>query len=87
MFLDSLDGRVARLTNSQSTFGEQYDSLADMISFGAAPAWSSIPGRSPAWANWGWLAAFIYVQPLEVALVDDLDVGVETSQSQGGAAT
>ena len=38
MFLDSLDGRVARLTNSQSTFGEQYDSLADMISFGAAPA-------------------------------------------------
>ena len=38
MVLDSLDGRVARLTNTQSAFGEQMDSLADMVSFGAAPA-------------------------------------------------
>ena len=38
MVLDSLDGRVARMTNTQSAFGEQMDSLADMVSFGAAPA-------------------------------------------------
>ena len=38
MILDSLDGRVARLTNTQSDFGAQYDSLSDMVSFGAAPA-------------------------------------------------
>ena len=39
MVLDSLDGRVARMTNTQSAFGEQMDSLSDMVSFGAAPAW------------------------------------------------
>jgi hypothetical protein len=39
MLMDSLDGRIARMTNTQSAFGEQYDSLADMVSFGAAPAW------------------------------------------------
>ena len=38
MVLDGMDGRVARLTNTQSAFGEQYDSLADMVSFGVAPA-------------------------------------------------
>ena len=38
MILDSLDGRVARLTRTQSAFGAEYDSLADMVSFGAAPA-------------------------------------------------
>ena len=38
MVLDAIDGRVARLTNTQSEFGAQYDSLADMVSFGAAPA-------------------------------------------------
>ena len=38
MVLDSLDGRVARMTNTQSAFGEQMDSLSDMVSFGAAPA-------------------------------------------------
>src|ERR1700741_2196106 len=38
MLLDGIDGRVARLTNTQSEFGAQYDSLSDMVSFGAAPA-------------------------------------------------
>ncbi len=38
MVLDGLDGRVARLTNTESAFGAEYDSMADMISFGAAPA-------------------------------------------------
>ena len=63
--LDGLDGRVARLTNTQSEFGVQYDSLADMVSFGLAPAlvmyeWSLKFMVSVGWAKFGWLAAFIY---------------------------
>jgi CDP-diacylglycerol--serine O-phosphatidyltransferase len=61
MFLDSLDGRVARMTNTQSAFGEQYDSLADVISFGAAPALVAYSWALKGMGNWGWLAAFIYV--------------------------
>ena len=65
MVLDGLDGRVARLTNTQSEFGVQYDSLADMVSFGLAPAlvvyeWSLKFMISVGWAKFGWLAAFIY---------------------------
>ena len=66
--LDGLDGRVARLTNTQSDFGEQYDSLADLISFGLAPAllafnWSlaSLSEISTMTGKLGWLAAFIFV--------------------------
>ena len=66
--LDGLDGRVARLMNPQSDFGEQYDSLADLISFGLAPAllafnWSlaSLSEVSPMTGKLGWLAAFIFV--------------------------
>ena len=61
MLWDTLDGRVARLTNTQSAFGAEYDSLSDLVSFGVAPAllvyeWSlSDLGRI------GWLAAFIYL--------------------------
>lgn len=61
MFLDSLDGRVARLTNTQSPFGEQYDSLADVISFGAAPALVIYSWALSGMGQWGWLAAFVYV--------------------------
>ncbi len=59
--LDGLDGRIARLTNTQSAFGAQFDSLSDMVSFGVAPAlimfsWAFAPlGRV------GWAASFIYV--------------------------
>jgi CDP-diacylglycerol--serine O-phosphatidyltransferase len=66
--LDGLDGRVARLTNTQSDFGEQYDSLADLISFGLAPAllafnWSlaSLSELSIFAGKLGWLAAFVFV--------------------------
>jgi CDP-diacylglycerol--serine O-phosphatidyltransferase len=48
MVLDSLDGRVARMTNTQSAFGEQMDSLADMVSFGAAPALIAYEWARPA---------------------------------------
>jgi CDP-diacylglycerol--serine O-phosphatidyltransferase len=60
MVLDSLDGRVARLTNTQSEFGAQYDSLSDMVSFGAAPALVAYEWGLRALGQWGWLAAFIY---------------------------
>lgn len=61
MVLDSLDGRVARLTNTQSDFGAEYDSLADMVSFGAAPALVIYEWSLRGLGRWGWLAAFVYV--------------------------
>ena len=61
MFLDGLDGRVARLTNTQSAFGEQMDSLSDMVSFGAAPALIAYEWTLRDLGRWGWIAAFVYV--------------------------
>lgn len=61
MVLDGLDGRVARLTNTTSPFGEQYDSLSDMVSFGAAPALVMYEWSLHGLGKWGWLAAFVYV--------------------------
>ncbi|HWP65679.1 MAG TPA: CDP-diacylglycerol--serine O-phosphatidyltransferase [Candidatus Limnocylindria bacterium] len=60
-FCDVLDGRIARLTRTSSSFGVQYDSLADLIAFGVAPgvlvwSWALEP-----WGRWGWLAATVYV--------------------------
>ena len=60
MVLDSLDGRVARMTNTQSEFGAQYDSLSDMISFGAAPALVVFEWSLKGMGKLGWLAAFVY---------------------------
>jgi CDP-diacylglycerol--serine O-phosphatidyltransferase len=67
MLLDGVDGRVARLTNTQSEFGAQYDSLSDLVSFGMAPAlvmykWSlmSMADLGWQWGKIGWLAAFFY---------------------------
>ena len=60
MVLDGLDGRVARLTHTQSTFGEQMDSLSDMVSFGAAPALVMYEWAFRGLGRWGWLAAFVY---------------------------
>lgn len=61
MVFDGMDGRVARLTNTQSAFGEQYDSLSDMTSFGIAPALVMYEWSLQGLGRWGWLAAFIYV--------------------------
>ncbi len=61
MILDGLDGRVARLTNTQSDFGAEYDSLSDMVSFGVAPALVAFSWSLQALGNIGWIAAFIYV--------------------------
>ena len=67
MILDGLDGRVARMTNTTSNFGKEYDSLADMVSFGLAPAlvmfeWSLQYAEYSIWwlQKLGWLAAFFY---------------------------
>ncbi len=61
MFFDGLDGRVARLTNTQSAFGVQYDSLSDMVSFGVAPALVSFSWALSSMGKFGWAATFIYV--------------------------
>ncbi len=68
MVLDGLDGRVARLTNTQTAFGAEYDSMSDLISFGVAPGltmyqWSLVHfgEMGTGWGKVGWLAAFVYV--------------------------
>ncbi|HEY8327665.1 MAG TPA: phosphatidylcholine/phosphatidylserine synthase [Rhodanobacter sp.] len=65
--LDGMDGRVARMTGTQTEFGVQYDSLSDLVSFGLAPAlvmytWSlsALRDFGPLWGKLGWAAAFIY---------------------------
>jgi len=60
MVLDSLDGRVARMTNTQTEFGAQMDSLADMVSFGAAPSLITYEWVLKDLGRWGWFAAFVY---------------------------
>ncbi|MDR2678071.1 MAG: CDP-diacylglycerol--serine O-phosphatidyltransferase [Zoogloeaceae bacterium] len=60
MILDGLDGRVARLVHAQSDFGAEYDSLADMVSFGVAPALVMYEWALTDMGRFGWAAAFIY---------------------------
>jgi CDP-diacylglycerol--serine O-phosphatidyltransferase len=60
MILDGLDGRVARLTHTQSEFGAEYDSLSDMVSFGVAPSLIAYEWALKSLGKWGWFAAFIY---------------------------
>jgi len=61
MVLDGLDGRVARLTKTQSAFGAEYDSLSDMVSFGAAPALVVYEWALRSLGKLGWIAAFVYI--------------------------
>lgn len=60
MVMDGLDGRVARMTNTQSDFGGEYDSLADMVSFGLAPSLVVYEWSLHSFGKPGWLAAFIF---------------------------
>jgi CDP-diacylglycerol--serine O-phosphatidyltransferase len=60
MVLDSIDGRVARLTRTQSAFGAEYDSLSDMVSFGAAPALVMYEWALRDLGRIGWISAFVY---------------------------
>ncbi len=84
-FADGLDGRIARLTNTQSAFGEQYDSMADLMSFGIAPsilifAWALQP-----YGRLGWLAAFMYAAcaALRLARFNALKQSTEKRYFQG----
>jgi len=60
MVMDGIDGRVARLTNTQSAFGAEYDSLSDIVSFGVAPALVVYSWGLSSLGKVGWLAAFFY---------------------------
>jgi CDP-diacylglycerol---serine O-phosphatidyltransferase len=61
MIFDGLDGRVARMTNTQSEFGAEYDSMADMVSFGIAPGLVAYNWALSGMGKFGWLAAFVFV--------------------------
>ena len=60
MILDGLDGRVARMTNTQTAFGAEYDSLSDMVAFGLAPSLVMYEWSLSSLGKLGWMAAFIY---------------------------
>lgn len=60
MILDGMDGRAARMMHAQSAFGEQMDSLCDMVSFGVAPALVAYEWALRPLGRWGWIAAFVY---------------------------
>jgi CDP-diacylglycerol--serine O-phosphatidyltransferase len=77
MVLDSLDGRVVRMTNTQSAFGEQMDSLSDMVSFGAAPALIVYEWALKGMGKLGWIAAFVYCASAALRLARfNVNVGV-----------
>ncbi|MFY9513493.1 MAG: CDP-diacylglycerol--serine O-phosphatidyltransferase [Rubrivivax sp.] len=75
--LDSLDGRVARMTNAQSAFGEQMDSLSDMVSFGAAPALIMYVWALKDMGKLGWIPAFVYIAGAALRLARfNVNIGV-----------
>jgi len=93
--LDGLDGRVARMTNTQSAFGAEYDSLSDMVSFGVAPAlivymWSLVYLRdvSNLMGKIGWLAAFVYATSAALRLARfNTQIGVADKRYFQGLAS
>ena len=88
MILDGLDGRVARLTNTQTEFGAQYDSLADMISFGLAPALVMYAWALNSMGKLGWLAAFIYAAAAALRLARfNTQVGIADKRYFQGLAS
>jgi CDP-diacylglycerol---serine O-phosphatidyltransferase len=61
LVLDGLDGRIARMTNTTSKFGAEYDSLADLVAFGVAPSLLAYIWAMSFYGRWGWIAAFMFV--------------------------
>jgi CDP-diacylglycerol---serine O-phosphatidyltransferase len=94
-FFDGIDGRVARLTNTQSAFGVQYDSLSDLVSFGLAPSlimynWSlkHLNELGPMLGKIGWLAAFLYAACAALRLARfNVQVGVADKRYFQGLAS
>lgn len=68
MVMDALDGRIARMTNTQSDFGAEYDSLSDMVTFGVAPSVLLYSWALERLGKFGWLAAFIYTAAVALRL-------------------
>ncbi|MDF1757811.1 MAG: CDP-diacylglycerol--serine O-phosphatidyltransferase [Legionellaceae bacterium] len=68
MVADGLDGRVARMTNTQTSFGAEYDSLSDMVTFGVAPALLFYSWTLHTLGKVGWLVAFIYTAAVALRL-------------------
>ena len=88
MILDGLDGRVARLTNTQTDFGAQYDSLADMVSFGIAPSLVMYAWSLNQLGKLGWLGAFIYAAAAALRLARfNTQVGVADKRYFQGLAS
>jgi CDP-diacylglycerol--serine O-phosphatidyltransferase len=78
MVMDGLDGRIARMTNTQSAFGAEYDSLADMVSFGMAPALVVFQWSLLDMGKFGWMVAFIYTACAALRLARfNTQIGVE----------
>jgi CDP-diacylglycerol--serine O-phosphatidyltransferase len=92
LVLDGLDGRIARLTNTSSKFGAEYDSLSDMVSFGVAPALVMFSWALGDLGKFGWSAAFIYVACAALRLarfntqIDDADKNYFTGLASPAAA-
>ena len=88
MVMDGLDGRVARLTNTQTEFGAQYDSLADMISFGLAPSLVMYAWALNSLGKLGWLAAFIFAAAAALRLARfNTQVGIADKRYFQGLAS
>jgi len=88
MIFDGLDGRVARITNTQSDFGAEYDSMADMVSFGMAPALVAYNWGLSDLGKLGWFAAFIYVAGAALRLARfNTQVGIADNRFFQGLAS
>ena len=81
MVMDGIDGRIARLTNTQSAFGAEYDSLADMVSFGIGPALVVYQWALVGMGKLGWLAAFFYAAATALRLAR-FNTQVETADKR-----
>ncbi len=88
MVLDGMDGRIARLTNTESDFGAQYDSLSDMISFGLAPSLVMYQWSLSTLGKAGWLAAFVYASATALRLARfNTQVGIADKRYFQGLAS
>ena len=81
MIADGLDGRIARMTNTQSAFGAEYDSLSDMVTFGVAPALLLYSWSLHQLGKFGWLVAFIYTAAVALRLAR-FNTQVETADKR-----
>ncbi len=88
MIMDSLDGRIARMTNTQSDFGAEYDSMADMVSFGIAPALVVYNWALFDLGKFGWVATFVFVVSAALRLARfNTQVGVADKRYFQGLAS